>query len=197
MRITYAASLGAMLASLALACARVAAAAGLPSADLQTARACVADATAPITFYGSIPASGLVSGQPSFVQIFPASSVTTFYLSLIGRDAQGTGGQVPAEAASDPQYIQHQVDMMGQVGTLMRAVKSAQVLHTGQFVCRGFTPGTYALLATVHAIGRSARSTEPSLETYFYRSDVTVPPTRNPHVVVTVPAFHLLGQYPQ
>jgi hypothetical protein len=196
MRTTSAASLAAVLLTLALT--RTAGAASAPAnPDVQTARSCVADETAPITFYGSVPASGLIASAPSVVQIFPESTVTTFYLSLIEQNARGRGGELPPEAASDPQFVQHQVDLIGQVSTLMRVAKFAPLLHTGQFVCRGFTPGSYAFLATVHAIGHSANSSLPSLETYFYRADVTVPATRKGHLVVTVPAFHLLGQNPQ
>jgi hypothetical protein len=169
-----------------------AAAPSLNSSGVRSARECVADDSAPVVFYGRVPAVEMISAQPSYVQILPQSDATTLYFSVLESNVTGTSW-LPPDAYSDPNFLQKEGVMMGQLRAAMQISVNARILHTGEFVCRGFAAGKYSFLATVHALGRREGAPQSSLETYVYRSDVTVPPTSKGRVVVTVPAFRLVG----
>lgn len=195
--VTWMGSVGAARPSAVTAPSRAgAAASSLSSTDVETARGCVADETAPVIFYGRVPAVDMVSSEKSFVEILPQSVATSLYFSVLESNVTGSSW-LPANAYSDPNFLQKGVEIMQQLQMAMQSSKSARILHTGEFVCRGFGPGKYSFMATVHAVGRSESSSEPTFETYLYRSDVMVPPTHKSRVIVTVPAFRLLGQSPK
>lgn len=170
----------------------------MPAADKTAAESCVGDATAPYVFYGSVPAAGFVDTMPSQVEIYQSSDITLAYLAQVENNVNGTIPKYTQDETDDPQFLPRKLEQARAFASMSRIAKIAPVIHTGQFLCRGFLPGRYEFFATVHVFAPTANSGgQKMLVTQYFRSTLEARPTRKGKLYLAVPGFRLVGQVPK
>ncbi len=156
---------------------------------------CSANASSPIIFYGQLPQLHFADEQPSFVQIFPTTDISEFFFDSLNDRLHGVTPTSPPGGGIA--FQQHRLDMTISTINMQSTGPRAIVSRKGAWACKGFSPGKYSFLATVHMIGKSQSSNgEDTFITQYYRADINVGDTNKPAVLVPVTPFRLVGQTP-
>lgn len=161
-------------------------------------RQCVRDPHALGALFGSLPRGDGAMKIPSFVQIVDESPAIDMYAKNLGIVLSGRQVEPSESDFNDPNYLSTFAANERIAIQSLGAANIAYVRPDGRFICHGFSPGNYVLIATTRSLGSS--SLAPSLAgrvpitTYFF-GHATVPGSRRP-IAIGVD-FSELGRSPQ
>ncbi len=156
---------------------------------------CAANPASPIVFYGQLPKLRYLDEEPSLVQIFPTTDISEFYFDSLNDRVHGVSPTSPPGGGME--FQRHRLDMMIASIKMQSTGAHALISRKGSWACRGFSPGKYSFLATLHVLGKSQSSNgQDTFITQYYRADVNVGDTNKPIVLVPVAPFRLIGQTP-